>query len=66
MQIVLLDLNRGSSPVVQEASPRVDRLIQAAGRRLRSRVLKLEDQEARCIPPVRHQTGRNGGVKKVS
>ncbi|GMN66784.1 hypothetical protein TIFTF001_035846 [Ficus carica] len=52
MQIVLLDLNRGSSPVVPEASPRVDRLLQAAGRRLRSRVPKLEDQEAMSIPPV--------------
>ncbi|GMN33649.1 hypothetical protein TIFTF001_041936 [Ficus carica] len=36
-------------PVVPEASPRIDRLLQAAGRRLRSRVPKLKDQEARSI-----------------
>ncbi|GMN21561.1 hypothetical protein TIFTF001_043341 [Ficus carica] len=47
-------------------APRVDRLLQAAGRRLRSRVLKLEDEETRSIPPVRHQAGRDRGVKEVS
>ncbi|GMN65573.1 hypothetical protein TIFTF001_034636 [Ficus carica] len=65
MQIVLFDLNRGSSPVVPEASPRVDRLLQVAGRRLRSRVLKLEDEETRSVPPVRHQGRRNRGVKEA-
>ncbi|GMN20041.1 hypothetical protein TIFTF001_042983 [Ficus carica] len=65
MQIILLNLNWSSSPVVPEASPRVDRLLQAAGRYLRSCVPKLEDQEAESVPPVRHQTRRNRGAKKT-